>query len=394
MTHLTHPHRSTILTPIIATLLVAASVGLADHRLPGDTRAAMIERYGMIRPRPVETDRRRALGYPDPRPGDVILRDIDELAARMQPILERDDVWDTRVGEYRHMQRERIALVSELEESGYDGARLLPLLETKVQDVRGVWDRARRPVAAYSKILDDIAERYADHDVGRVAAWYRMVELVQIIRHAGLHIAEPDLERLAAIDAAMPDRSVAGILLLEALHGEKDATRVTRWHEWILENLDPSTRGYRIVMRRRIFGAPIRLQGEGLDGAPIDTAAWKGDVILVDFWGTWCQPCIAAMPHLKELYDRYADRGLRIVGVLSDHEVEKAARFTKERGYSWPQLTDRTLDHETWEHPIARRHAIGAYPTLWIIDRHGVLREEADRDRLEEQLVGYLDETE
>jgi len=139
-------------------------------------------------------------------------------------------------------------------------------------------------------------------------------------------------------------------------------------------------------------GEPIRLQSQALRGGAIDTADLRGHVVLVDFWGTWCPPCLAGMRHLKEMERKYAGRGLRIVGVLADHELEKARRLVAENGYDWSQMIWPNASPEDFIHPIAAEYAVGAFPTLWIIDRKGVLRERVDPEALEETLLRYLGE--
>ncbi|MHC5002286.1 MAG: TlpA family protein disulfide reductase [Planctomycetota bacterium] len=376
-------------------LLVPGSVSRAqpaDSTDPADPTAQHLQRYGMIVPRPVDSNRREALSFPAPRAPEVILAELDDMTELMQSIAERDAIWKHRFREYRAMQRERISLISELEESGYDGPRLVPLLETKLEDIDDAWNRSLFPVTAYAGLQQDLAARYADTDIGKVARWQLMLDKIRVVNSTGLHVAPKDYPRIAEVDRAMPDVDRAGVLLLEAARRSGDGALEAKWHDWIVANLAPETQGYRLVMRRRMFGAPIRLQGQGLRGQPIDTADWLGDVVLVDFWGTWCAPCKEAMPHLKELETKYAHRGLRIVGVLCDHELDTAERYLREHGYGWPQFADPSLRPGRNTHPIASRYAVGGYPTLWIIDRNGILREEADREKLEEQVLRYLDE--
>ncbi len=117
---------------------------------------------------------------------------------------------------------------------------------------------------------------------------------------------------------------------------------------------------------------PMVIDGTQVDGKPFDSAHWKGKVVLVDFWATWCGPCRASLPHVESLYQKYHAKGLDIVSVSNDNSVTALKAFLKSHPQmAWPQLFD--AKHPGWS-PMAANFGISGIPTQFIIDRQGILR--------------------
>ncbi len=117
---------------------------------------------------------------------------------------------------------------------------------------------------------------------------------------------------------------------------------------------------------------PMTIQGTEVDGKPFNSANWKGKVVLVDFWATWCGPCRASLPHVESLYKKYHSKGLDIVSVSNDNSDSALKAFLKSHPQmSWPQLFD--AKHPGWS-PMAANFGISGIPTQFVIDRQGVLR--------------------
>lgn len=102
--------------------------------------------------------------------------------------------------------------------------------------------------------------------------------------------------------------------------------------------------------------------------APIELTKLRGEVLVLDIWATWCGPCRASMPHMEELQKKYADRGLRVVGI-SNEERDVVKRFTDNRG-----LAFKTLAYDP-EQSIGGTLYVGSYPTYMIVDTEGTIRE-------------------
>jgi thiol-disulfide isomerase/thioredoxin len=125
---------------------------------------------------------------------------------------------------------------------------------------------------------------------------------------------------------------------------------------------------------RELVGKPLLTTGRTSSGKQFSTADWKGKVVLVDFWATWCGPCNAEIPRMKEIYKSYHPKGLEMVGVDCDGSDDTVNSFTKDKEMPWTQLREESQSESQPWHPLAMRWGVIGIPTMFLIDKKGVLR--------------------
>jgi thiol-disulfide isomerase/thioredoxin len=139
---------------------------------------------------------------------------------------------------------------------------------------------------------------------------------------------------------------------------------------------------------RERLGKPLELSYKSVDGREVDVTKLKGKVVLIDFWATWCGPCVAELPNVKKAYDELHEQGFEIVGVSFDEDCDELKKFVAKNKMAWPQF----CDGGGWNNAINKDFGIHAIPAMYLVDKKGVLRDMNARDGLADKVRAMLKE--
>lgn len=132
----------------------------------------------------------------------------------------------------------------------------------------------------------------------------------------------------------------------------------------IKENLDKRS-AVEIGAKAPDFSAPTP------EGDELSLKDAMGKVTIIDFWAAWCKPCRAENPHVVEIYKKYHDKGLNIIGVSLDRDGQKDKwlKAIEDDGLVWQHVSNLKF----WQEPIAQKYGVRAIPATFILDENGVI---------------------
>lgn len=118
----------------------------------------------------------------------------------------------------------------------------------------------------------------------------------------------------------------------------------------------------------------------GLDGKEQRLSQYRGQVVLVNFWATWCKPCTTEMPAMQATYDRLREKGFVVLAINELEDETKVREHIKQYGHTFPVLMDR-------DNKVANQFGVFGLPVSVFIDEKGVVQEYIKGGLLTEQVI-------
>lgn len=144
-----------------------------------------------------------------------------------------------------------------------------------------------------------------------------------------------------------------------------------KWYKRLVRDYADSRAGERAVgavRRLELTGKELSLSGPGLQGGTIDVQRYRGQVLLVYYWSTWCKPCTEDLPVIRALYEQYHDRGFEIVGINLDSTPGPVEPYLSQHRVTWPQIYQPGGLEES---KPATAYGIISLPTMFLVDKEG-----------------------
>ena len=258
-------------------------------------------------------------------------------------------------------------------------------------------ETAAAEMAAYAKSLTSSPVPDLAKEAQRVVL---VAEAQQLFGSGSAAGGEALVQKTAALLAADPnDAKTAGLAMQLAQAFEQlpdgDATAAAAYAAFgpvfaksSNERIRQMGESFAGTLRRlSLPGKPMQISGTLLNGQPFDQKTLAGKVVLVDFWATWCGPCVAEIPNVMEQYKKYHDKGFEVVGISLDEDREALEKFVADQQVPWPILFEKS-EGDGWQHPLATYYGISGIPTVILIGRDGnVITLNARGEKLGEELA-------
>jgi thiol-disulfide isomerase/thioredoxin len=324
------------------------------------------------------------------RSAKEIIKDIDSVKF---PTLDRTKVRDQAyvqdyIAKNEEAGKKLDDLILELYKAAPDHQRISKLMGERWNRMGA---RARGSFAELSKDIDGVLAHTKNHDLQVEGSFIKAMIKLSENRGAG----PVDLSAIEAFHKIAPKDPRNARLLTIAMNRTEDPKEKTALEDRLLKDFPDSQPAAMLKGTRRqreAVGKPFELEfNDAIKGSTVSIKGLKGKVVVLDFWATWCGPCVGEMPHMKELYAKYHDQGVEFIGVSLDQPKEQGGldalkKFVKENKIGWPQYYQGNF----WQSEFSSSWGINSIPAVFVVDQDGKLYSVEARGKLDTMIPELL----
>jgi peroxiredoxin len=165
------------------------------------------------------------------------------------------------------------------------------------------------------------------------------------------------------------DNTDKGVALIKQLKTDFPGTKPAQNADRILDNMKQQEAAKKIQAGLAVGTKFPDFNEKDTAGKPLSIANYKGKVVLLDFWATWCGPCVHELPNVIKTYEANHKKGFEIIGISLDKDQEKLASFTKEKNMTWVQYFDGLV----WQNKLATKYGVNSIPATYLLDGQGTI---------------------
>lgn len=180
------------------------------------------------------------------------------------------------------------------------------------------------------------------------------------------------------------DNTDKGIAVVKQLKTDFPDTQLGKSADEILDSIKKQEEAKK-VQRALVKGSTFPdFDEKDVVGKPLSIANYKGKVVLIDFWATWCSPCVHELPNVIKAYEKNHPKGFEIIGISLDQSKDKLTDFTKEKNMTWQQF----FDGKGWGNKLAVKYGVQSIPATFLLDGEGKI---IDKDLRGEELAAAIE---